>query len=65
MENSNKVFWKSKELWVVFLALLNLGLNKFGLPSFEASEEFWAAIMFVIGVLRSYSTSARLTLTQG
>jgi len=57
----NKKFWKSKELWLVSLGLVNYGLNYFSLPSFEPSPEFYAALLLVLGVLRVWFTEAKLS----
>ena len=57
-----KAFWTSKELWLVFLALTNLALNKYGLRSFEPTQEFYGAVLLIIGTLRVWFTDSRLTL---
>lgn len=55
-----KVWYTSKEIWVVGLGLLNLLLNWFKLPSIDPSPEFYAAIMLIVGILRTWFTDARL-----
>ena len=60
-----KPFWESRELWVVFLGLVNFGLNRFGLPSFEPTPEFHAALLVVIGGLRAFFTKTAVKFRSG
>ncbi len=57
----SKVFWQSKEIWVVALGVFNYILHFFGLPSFEPSAEFYGALLIVMGALRLWWTSAKLS----
>ena len=59
MENT-KIWYQSKEMWIVMLGILNYLLAKFGLPSFEPTAEFYGSLMVVMGALRAYWTSSRL-----
>ena len=54
----DKSFLTSKELWLVALAILNIVLNQFGLPSFEPTPEFYGAVLVVVFVLRGWFTKA-------
>mgnify|MGYP001605022565 CR=1 FL=1 len=53
-----KSVFLSKEVWVIFLGVLNVVFNKIGLPSFEPTPEFYTAVLMVIGVLRVWFTKA-------
>ena len=55
-----KVWYTSKEIWVVGLGLLNLAFNYFHLPSIDPSPEFYGAVMLIMGILRTWFTDARL-----
>lgn len=59
---NKKIWYKSKEVWVVGLGILNAVLNHFGLPSFNPTPEFYSSLLVVIGVLRTFFTESRLIL---
>lgn len=57
-----KPIYKSKEIWVVIIAVINYVFNSFGLPSIEPTPELLAAIIVALGALRMLVTETKLSL---
>jgi hypothetical protein len=57
---NSKAWYTSKELWLVFLGVANYFLNRWSLPSFEPTPEFYTSLVVVLGVLRAFFTEARI-----
>lgn len=57
-----KPFYKSKEVWVGVVAVLNLALNATGYPSIDPSPEFYTAIIGLLVAFRLFLTETKLSL---
>lgn len=51
----------SKEIWVIFLGILNSVLNSYGFPSFEPTPELYTTLLGIIAILRIWFTKSAVT----
>jgi hypothetical protein len=58
----NKPFYKSKEVWIGVIAVLNLGLSAGGYPAIDPSPEFYSAIIGLMVAIRLFLTEAKLSI---
>ena len=57
-----KSIFKSKEVWVAVIGLLNYGLAGIGWPSIEPTPELLAAIIGALLAIRVLFTETKLSL---
>ena len=59
---TSKVWFKSKEVWVGIVYLLNMLFNALGWPSIEPTPEFYTTVISLIVALRLFWTETKLSL---
>ena len=57
-----KPLYKSKEVWIGVLAIVNVIFSYFGMPSVEPTPELLSAIIGVLVAIRVLYTETKLSL---